>query len=596
MNGERGLVGSLRPSERTGKIVGFVLLALSSATILTDAYYLQFLEPTVSRKALAVALVSMTGLWFLVRHYGLPASGGELLSFWTRARTPLALAAILAVAFSFRYPGATSGLPQSYIPDEYDYVHSYLVMIKRGDMNPRWWHHPSVQPYVNIVAYLAMYYSQASSGRWSSIQALQVEDALLWGRVAAGVIPGTLVVLAVFFLARRVFGKAAGGTTVGLLSAAILAVSPGVVEVSQYNKPDALLVLFCTLSVLVTLVYLDSGGARLAFAAGGVVGFTVAVKYNGALVLLPFLAAVAFRHGLRVLAKPDLYLGGIGTVVGFTAGCPYFYADLARFFDHVAAGLYNYGYVGLEGAMGVDNWYNHASYAVHYGAGLWVVLASLLGLAIALYRIDRRIAVFLIYPVVYYGFYSSQKINFAGNIVPVYPFFAILAGYGIAESVTFFSDAIERRVVPRLARSALKPLTLAAVMVPVLWFPTSMSRLQNRLATLPDTGTLASEWIESHFPPDTAFGVERETPVLDTSRYRIQMESRVINVSVDHWREAGISFLIVSSTVYERFGPDNRQTKAYRRLFERCPLVKEFQPEDGKLNGPTIRILQIPPA
>jgi 4-amino-4-deoxy-L-arabinose transferase-like glycosyltransferase len=592
MNGERGLVGSLRPSERVGRIVGFVLLSLSSATILTDAYYLRFLEPSVSRKALAVALVFATALWFLLRHYGLPATAGELRSFWTRARTPVLLATILAVAFSLRYTGATSGLPQSYVPDEYDYVHSYLVMIKRGDMNPRWWHHPSVQPYVNVGAYLAMYYAQAASGRWPSIQDLQVEDVLLWGRVAAGVIPGTLAVLAVFFLARRLFGP-----TVGLLSAAVLAVAPGVVEASQYNKPDALLVLFCTLSVLTTLVYLDTGGARLALAAGALIGFTVAVKYNGALVLLPFVAAVAFRYGLELFAKPDLYLGGIGTVVGFTAGCPYFYADLARFLDHVGSGIYSYGYLGLEGATGVDNWYNHASYAVRYGAGLWIVVASLLGLGIALYRIDRRIAVFLIFPVLYYGFYSSQKILFAGNIVPVYPFFAVLAGYGIVETTSFLTQFAERRFsVQRRGALSLEPLVLAAAIVAALSFPLSMSRLHNRLATLPDTGTLASQWIDSHFPPETAFGMERQTPVLDKSRYRIHLESRVINQSVEHWRDEGISYLIVSSTVYSRFGPEHRQTRAYKRLFERCTLVKEFQPEDGKLTGPTIRILQIPPA
>lgn len=584
----------LRPREPIGRLVGWILLLLSSATVLTDAYYLQFLEPVVSRKALAVMLVAATALWFLVRQYGLPTNGSDFRELWTRARTPTVLAVILAVAFSLRYAGAPSGLPQSYIPDEYDYVHSYLVMIKRGDMNPRWWHHPSVQPYVNVLADLVMYYSQASSGRWPSIQALQVEDALLWGRVAAGVIPGTLAVLAAFFLGRRLFG-----TTAGLLSAAILAVAPGVVEVSQYNKPDSLLVLFCALSVLTTLVYLDVGGARLALAAGAVVGFTVAVKYNGALVLLPFLAAVAFRHGLRLFAKPDLYLGGVGTVAGFTLGCPYFYADLKRFLEHVGSGIYSYGYLGLEGATGVDNWYNHASYAVRYGAGLWAVLASLLGLAIALYRIDRRIAVFLTFPILYYGFYSSQKILFAGNIVPVYPFFAVLAGYGIAEAVPFLSGFLQRQrrvVLPRASALALQPFLLAAVTVLVLWFPISMSRLHNRLATLPDTGTLANQWIESHFPPGTGFGVERETPVLDSKRYRVDMESRVINRSVGHWREAGVSYLIVSSTVYQRFGPNHRQTKAYRRLFGVCPLVKEFQPEEGKLNGPTIRILQIPPA
>ncbi|MGH9332579.1 MAG: ArnT family glycosyltransferase, partial [Vicinamibacteria bacterium] len=460
-------------------------------------------------------------------------------------------------------------------------VHSYLVMIKRGDMNPRWWHHPSVQPYVNVAAYLVAYYSQASSGRWRSIHALQVEDALLWGRVAAGVIPGTLTVLAVFFLGRRMFGE-----TVGLIAAVLLAVAPGVVEVSQYNKPDALLVLFCALSVLTTLVYLDQGGAKLAFAAGAVVGLTVAVKYNGAFVLLPFLAAIAFRHGLRSFGRPDLYLGLAGTVFGFTLGCPYFFADLGRFLNHVGAGLYNYGYLGIEGASGVDNWYTHASYTVRYGAGLFPLLASLLGLAIALYRIDRRIAVFLTYPVLYYSFYSSQKIIFAGNLVPVYPFFAVLAGYGITEAASLLSTVLNRPFAGRAA--------FALLLVGVLWFPLSMTRLRNRLVTLPDTGTIAGDWIEAQFPPGTSFGVERQTPVLDPARYKIQMESRVINRSVDHHREAGVEYLIVSSTVYERFNPEHRQTRAYKRLFETCLLVKEFAPVEGKIMGPTIRILEVP--
>jgi hypothetical protein len=52
--------------------------------------------------------------------------------------------------------------------------------------------------------------------------------------------------------------------------------------------------------------------------------------------------------------------------------------------------------------------------------------------------------------------------------------------------------------------------------------------------------------------------------------------------------------LIVTSTSYQRFGPEHRQTKNYERLFGRCALVKEFEPEPGRLFGPTIRILQVP--
>jgi hypothetical protein len=293
-----------------------------------------------------------------------------------------------------------------------------------------------------------------------------------------------------------------------------------------------------------------------------------------------------------VFQRPDLYLGLLGSVVAFTVACPYWYPDLARFLDHVGAGLYNYGYLGLEGATGVDNWYGHARYTANYGAGILALLASLLGLGIALYRIDRRILVFLVYPVLYYGFYSAQKILFAGNLVPVYPFYAVLAAYGITELLSFASALLHRRFgafSPWLEHAAM-----AGVLALVLWFPFSMSRYWNYLANLPDTGTLANEWIEAQFPPETSFGVERQTPVLDRTRYRITMESKVINTAVEHYREAGVQYLIVSSTVYQRFNPEHRQSKAYKRLFEICPLVKEFAPVPGKIIGPTIRILEVP--
>lgn len=584
--------GSWRPDPRTFKRVGFALLLLSTATFLTNAYYLQFLEPAVSRKELALVVVALTGGWFLVGYLGLPKSRGELVELLGRAKTPLLLAAILGVAFSLRFDGISSGLPQSYIPDEYEYVHSYLQMIKRGDMNPRWWHHPSVQPYVNIGTYLVVFFLEARTGRWRSVHQMQVEDMLFWGRFGAGVIPGTLAVFFVFVLGRWVFG-----TRVGLVAAALLAVAPGVVEISQYNKPDALLVLFSTVSVLVTMIYLEKGSRGLAFAAGAAIGFTVAVKYNAALLWIPLIGATLFRRGTSFLAQPDLYLGAVGAVVGFTAGCPYFFADLTRFLDHVATGLFNYGFVGLAGAEGVDNWAAHANYTINYGAGLLPFLACLVGLALALYRIDRRLAVFLAYPILYYSFYSAQRINFAGNLMPVYPFLAILAAYGIVETIVFLRDELQKRLRDRtIAVRPLETLALVGVLVAVLWFPTSMTLRRNRLVTLPDTGTMAAQWIWSRIPPGTSFAVERHTPVLDLERYRVSASKRVIDFGVEAHRDAGAQYLIVTSTSYKRFGPEHRQTKNYGKLFAICPLVKEFSPEPGRIWGPTIRILQVPAA
>ena len=179
--------GSWRPEERTRRRVAFVFLLISTATLLTNAYYLQFAEPALSRKIVAFGIIALTAIWFLVSYFGLPGNREELTALLRRAQTPVLVVVILSVAFAVRYDGIESGLPQSYIPDEYEYVHSYLQMIKRGDMNPRWWHHPSVQPYVNVATYLVVFFLEARMGRWKSVQELQA-DGLGAVRVHAAVL------------------------------------------------------------------------------------------------------------------------------------------------------------------------------------------------------------------------------------------------------------------------------------------------------------------------------------------------------------------------------------------------------------------------
>ncbi len=577
------------PREPLGHRIQWLLLLFSAFTILTNAYFLRFAEDAVSRKLLAYAAVAVTGLWMLIRRYGTPRSLAQIARLLRRYSTAILLSFIVAIAFALRLSGISYGLPQSYIPDEYDFVHSYLQMLKRGDLHPNWWFHPSLKSYVNVVTYFIVYLINVPKGVWSSVHQLTVEDMLYWGRFAAGVIPGTAVVLVSFFMGRRLYG-----TGVGLIAAASLAVFPGTVEVSRYNKPDALLTLMAAVSVLIILSYLDKGGRALAFSCGVAIGLTVASKYNGALVLLPFVLAVVFRRGHRCLTTPDLYLGAAGSVAGFFMGCPYFMTNLPRFLDNISAPMFTYGFSGRPGAEGVDNWYTHARYAALYGTGILALLAGLGGLGLVLYRLERATAVFLTFPVLYYSFFSSQKIIFPGNLMPVYPFIAILAAYAIHQLASASANLLQEKVKLPSQLSA-RPVLLTGLLVATLWFPIDMSLQHNRAANMLDTGTYAARWIEEEFPPGTHFAMERSTVVLDDDRYQITMESRVINRAVRDYRAEGVEYLIVSSIQYQRFGPDHRQTQNYQKLFNICPQVAEFEPEEGKLVGPTLRILRVPP-
>jgi hypothetical protein len=204
------------------------------------------------------------------------------------------------------------------------------------------------------------------------------------------------------------------------------------------------------------------------------------------------------------------------------------------------------------------------------------------------------LVVFLTFPVLYYSFYSSQRIHFPGNLIPVYPFLAILAAYAIHELTSLLANLLEKRVT-FLSPLRAEPVVVTGLLVATLWFPVNMTFRHNRLATRLDTGAYANAWIETHFPPGTHFAVERHTPVLDRNRYQVTMESRIINRAVRDFRAQGVEYLIVSSTVYERYSPAHRQTQNYQKLFRICPQVAEFGPEEGRLMGPTMRILRVPP-
>ncbi|HEV7498673.1 MAG TPA: glycosyltransferase family 39 protein, partial [Vicinamibacteria bacterium] len=485
------------------RLARFTALATATGTVMTDAYFLRFLEPQVSRKLVALALLGVCALVVALTLGTRPRTRTEWETIGRRWATPGLLVAILALAFALRLWGISASLPQSYVADEYDFVFAGLRMIKGGDLNPHWWFHPSLQRYLAVFTYAVVFILGAPRGRWVHVSDISVEDMLYWGRFV-GVVAGTLTVLVAYWLGRRVFSR-----RVGLLGAALLAVFPAAVQHSQYNKPDPVVALLTAASVLVTLLYLEKGGLGHALFCGIAVGLATSAKYNGILVVVPFLLAVVFRLRAQALARPDLYVGLAGIFLGFLIGCPFFLTEIHLLLDQVAYDISTYAYEGREGAEGVDNWIGHAQYTSRYGAGYLAARAGLVGLALALYRIDAAKAVFLAFPVIYFGYYGAQRINFRGNLIPVYPFLAVAAAYAAVEALEWLARGIAR-VRPAQAR-VLVPLAAVVVLGLLVVPPLRTAVLFDIDATRLDTGTVARQWIDRTMPPGTHFAVERFT-------------------------------------------------------------------------------------
>jgi molecular chaperone GrpE len=261
----------------TRRVVRFTALAVAVAVILTNAYYLRFLEPGISRGILGAALFGLGVVVAALASWDRPRTPDEWRALARRGAEPALLVVILGLAFGLRLWGITASLPQSYVADEYDFVHAGLRMIKGGDLNPHWWFHPSLQRYMAVATYAVVFILGVPRGRWVHVSDITVEDMLYWGRFV-GVMSGTLTVLVAYLLGRKVFGS-----RVGLLSAALLAVFPATVQHSQYNKPDPVIALMTAASVYVTLLYLERGGQGYALASGIAVGLAASAKYNGIL-------------------------------------------------------------------------------------------------------------------------------------------------------------------------------------------------------------------------------------------------------------------------------------------------------------------------
>jgi hypothetical protein len=280
----------------------------------------------------------------------------------------------------------------------------------------------------------------------------------------------------------------------------------------------------------------------------------------------------------------------VGTFLGFLIGCPFFLTEIHLFLDQIAYDISTYAYEGREGAEGVDNWWGHATYTYRYGAGFAATWAGLAGLGLTLWRINPARAVFLTFPVMYYGYYGAQRINFRGNLIPVYPFLAVLAAYAVVELIEWLGRS------PLGRRRFLVPALAAVVLLLVIVPPLRTAIRFDIEATRPDTGTVAREWIDKTFPPGTKFAVERFTAVLDPKRYEIVQESRLVNRSVRSYRDEGVQYLMVSSMAYDRYSPEHNQTRSYAKLMAICPVVATFDPVPNKLVGPTIKILRVPPS
>lgn len=414
----------------------------------------------------------------------------------TAARERLALAAILFLALVSRLWGIDFGLPHLEArPDEFEVVRRAIRLLS-GDLNPHFFHYPSL--YFYTLGLLYALWGAASTvlgGSWAELlreAAVEPGGFILVARYVSA-IAGVATVYVVYRIGKRVQGAPAG-----LLAAGFLAVAHLHVRDSHFATTDVTLTLFLAAAALHLIDVAEHGTLRSYIWAGIFTGLAVSTKYVGLLLPGVLVFAHAMRHSgtsdqlwrdrARNAARDPLpwaYLGaGVAT---FVLTSPYAVLDWGLFTMH-----FRFQMNHLAGGHGLDlglGGIYHLRHTLPKGLGWPLFAAAVAGGAWATLTHTRRAAVLFLFPTLFYISTATGRTVFLRYMLPLLPFLCVAAGWWIAE---WF---------PRVKKRRLQLAVLAAMLLgtgPLI----NVIQTNLRLART-DTRVQAAAWLLQEVGPGT---------------------------------------------------------------------------------------------
>jgi hypothetical protein len=512
----------------------------------------------------------------------LAISRTEAILRWAKKNEAFFVAGVVLLAILIRLWGISPDLPYIYHPDEPVAISISLDMFRTGDLNPRFFHWPSLIFYINALAYVPYYLAGKLLGVFHNPNdilsltslAMGVTRAELPGIVLLGrlvtVFFGSLNVLIVFLIGKRLL-RSSG---VGLLAAVMMAVSPSNVTNSRYIAPDTYATFFVLLSLLISTQLLHYGRTRDYIAAGVVVGLAASSKYNGGLVIAALILAHFLRRDSRGFRDYRLYMALFISLGSFLLTTPFAALDSDKFLTDLQfdATHYSTGHTGMEGEP--LRWYLSHLWRVE---GPIVILAAL-GIVQVIWSRSKERWVAVVFPVIYFALISRLVVRNERTLLPMVPFLFLFASL----MVFFLWSQIGRarsRIRPALLRTAIVGLIIVCVALP---FSVTLQR-GIRLATV-DSRETARIWIQSNLPPHTKIAVESYSPFVDPESFSVQGFEQIIDHPPGWYAENGFDYLVLAESMFGRFYADPEryaeQISLYDAFHKAYPLLKEFNDGD----------------
>ena len=310
----------------------------------------------------------------------------------TRRADTAWLVAILGLGAMLRLYPVWFGLPYLNARPDETVALGHAVAVMRGDLNPHFFHWPSLTFYLFAAVFTAIsdvYGAVVPSG------VLSDAGYFIVARIVVA-LAGTATIAVLFHLGRRM-----ADAWTGLAAATFLAVAILHVRESHFAMTDVLMTLFVTGSLALLVRALDdtdgSPAASRWFAAAGLAGgLAASTKYSAAAVIAAMAAVQLawFVRSPRRVADLSAWAPSVifiaAFVCGFLVATPYaildspaFATDLRFDFTHLSAGH------AVDVGRG---WLYHLRYSLPYGVGPLTCLAAVAGVipTVRLYGLKGR--------------------------------------------------------------------------------------------------------------------------------------------------------------------------------------------------------------
>jgi 4-amino-4-deoxy-L-arabinose transferase-like glycosyltransferase len=334
--------------------------------------------------------------------------------------------------------------------DEAFQVQMVQHSVEQETLLPGWYNYPSVSYWLSFAALTP----ELLEADWSGVgtHGPLAVGAPIKGSAAAQAqlleatrTPGFLLRMRMLFLcvsALSILGvfcavRKTAGNWEALFAASLIATSFELAYHSRWVAPDAVLTGVVALSLAALLKIYRSGGSLVCL--GLLAGIATGTKYTAGLLLLPILFVWWHTSTER---QPRRLLVGLASFLGaFLVTTPGALLQPVRFWRDVAFERFHYGEAGHYGFTVEPGW-EHLSLSLrwlssdlgsHYTPlALFITFLALVG-AVSSWRRDRTEAVLiLIFPLAWLLFFSTQKVLFVRNLLPLAPCFALLSARGLS--------------------------------------------------------------------------------------------------------------------------------------------------------------------